>query len=142
MNNCHYSENLSVFSFRLQYYRTQMNKMWAQHFSTEDVPQLLYETSNSFLYTFRLYDITGRNAVSRTIVQTNQEVPALMDLIWFTGAHSSSLPRPLWMVSLPSLNQLHHSSLVFSTNFLRVQLITLSRPLIKMLKNVSPKTDL
>jgi len=59
----------------------------------------------------------------------------------FTWAHSSSLSKSLWMAYLPSSVSAASLSLVSSQNFLRVHLVPLSTPLMKILNNIVPSTD-
>ncbi|KAK4826465.1 hypothetical protein QYF61_009192, partial [Mycteria americana] len=81
----------------------------------------------------------------------NQELPqprcrtlhlALLNLLRFTQAHFSSLPRSLWMTSHPSGMSTAPLSLVSSANLLKVHLISLSMSLMKILNSTGPTVDL
>ncbi|KAK4810857.1 hypothetical protein QYF61_008829 [Mycteria americana] len=66
---------------------------------------------------------------------------ALLNLMRFTQAHFSSLPRSLWMTSRPSGVSTAPLSLVSSANLLRVHSISLSMSLMKILNSTGPSTD-
>jgi len=60
----------------------------------------------------------------------------------FTWAHSSSLSRPLCMAFHPLGMLTAPHSLMSTANLLRTHLIPLSMSLMKVLKSISPSTDL
>ncbi|KAK4810863.1 hypothetical protein QYF61_008835 [Mycteria americana] len=66
---------------------------------------------------------------------------ALLNLMRFTQAHFSSLPRSLWMTSRPSGVSTAPLSLVSSANLLRVHSISLSMSLMKILNSTGPTVD-
>ena len=65
----------------------------------------------------------------------------LLNLIWLTWTHLSSVSMSFWMASLPPALSTVLPRLVSSAILLRVQLIPSYMSLIKMLKSTSPKTD-